>query len=196
MVRSDLGAAGVMFTLDTESGFDQVVFITAAYGLGETVVQGAVNPDEFYVDKRNLAAGRPAILRKTVGGKAQKMVFTADTDRRDGRRPPWRFRADERIRFSITDAEAEALARAAVTIERHYGRPMDIEWGRDGQDGELYILQARPETVKSQEAEHGQPAPLSAEAAAAAWSRRAARSARRSGRARCGSSARRRKWIA
>ncbi len=155
MVRSDLGASGVMFTLDTESGFDQVVFITAAYGLGETVVQGAVNPDEFYVDKRNLAAGRPAILSKTVGSKAVKMIFTAV--RAAGRStvtevvPP-----AERIRFSISDAEAEALARAAVTIEQHYGRPMDIEWGRDGMDGKLYILQARPETVKSHEegAEH------------------------------------------
>jgi len=150
MVRSDLGAAGVMFTLDTESGFDQVVFITAAYGLGETVVQGAVNPDEFYVDKRNLAAGRPAILRKTVGGKALKMVFTAA--RAAGKSTVTEeVPADARIRFSITDAEVEALGRAAVTIEKHYGRPMDIEWGRDGTDGELYILQARPETVKSQE---------------------------------------------
>jgi len=150
MVRSDLGAAGVMFTLDTESGFDQVVFITAAYGLGETVVQGTVNPDEFYVDKRNLAAGRPAILRKTVGGKAQKMVFT---DARSAGRSTATVEVpvEERIRFSITDSEVEALARAAVTIEKHYARPMDIEWGRDGQDGELYILQARPETVKSQE---------------------------------------------
>ncbi len=150
MVRSDLGASGVMFTLDTESGFDQVVFITAAYGLGETVVQGSVNPDEFYVDKRSLAAGRPAILRKSVGGKALKMVFT--DGRAAGRSTATvEVPAAERVRFSITDAEAEALARAAVTIERHYGRPMDIEWGRDGRDGQLYVLQARPETVKSQE---------------------------------------------
>ena len=150
MVRSDLGASGVMFTLDTESGFDQVVFITAAYGLGETVVQGAVNPDEFYVDKRNLAAGRPAILRKTVGGKALKMVFAEG--RAAGKSTATvEVPSDERLRFSITDGEAEALARAAVTIERHYGRPMDIEWGRDGRDGQLYVLQARPETVKSQE---------------------------------------------
>ncbi len=150
MVRSDLGAAGVMFTLDTESGFDQVVFITAAYGLGETVVQGAVNPDEFYVDKRNLAAGRPAILSKSVGGKALRMVFAAT--RAAGRSTVTEVvPAAERIRFAITDAEAEALSRAAVTIEQHYGRPMDIEWGRDGVDGELYILQARPETVKSRE---------------------------------------------
>ena len=150
MVRSDLGAAGVMFTLDTESGFDQVVFITAAYGLGETVVQGAVNPDEFYVDKRNLAAGRPAILRKTVGGKALKMVFT-DTRSAGKSTATVEVPAAERVRFSITDAEVEALGRAAVAIEHHYARPMDIEWGRDGHDGQLYILQARPETVKSQE---------------------------------------------
>ena len=150
MVRSDLGAAGVMFTLDTESGFDKVVFITASYGLGETVVQGAVNPDEFYVDKRNLAAGRPAILRKAVGGKAIKMVF-AQTRSAGKSTATVEVGAAERVRFSITDDEAEALARAAVTIERHYGRPMDIEWGRDGQDQQLYILQARPETVKSQE---------------------------------------------
>ncbi len=148
MVRSDLGAAGVMFTLDTESGFDQVVFITAAYGLGETVVQGAVNPDEYYVYKRNVTEGRPAMLRKTVGDKAIKMIFAADASA--GRSvttvdvPP-----AERICFSISDAEAEELARTALVIERHYGRPMDIEWGRDGVDGHLYILQARPETVKS-----------------------------------------------
>ena len=150
MVRSDLGAAGVMFTLDTESGFDQVVFITSAYGLGELVVQGAINPDEFYVDKRNIAAGRPAILRKTVGGKAQKMVFT-DTRVTGQSTSSIEVPADERLRFSISDDEAESLARAAIAIERHYGRPMDIEWGRDGQDGALYILQARPETVKSRE---------------------------------------------
>jgi pyruvate,water dikinase len=150
MVRSDLGAAGVMFTLDTESGFDQVVFITASYGLGETVVQGAVNPDEFYVDKRNLAAGRPAILRKTVGAKALKMIF-GDAHSAGQSTATVEVAAAERVRFSITDDEAEALARAAVAIERHYGRAMDIEWGRDGRDQQLYILQARPETVKSQE---------------------------------------------
>jgi pyruvate,water dikinase len=150
MVRSDTGAAGVMFTLDTESGFDQVVFITAAYGLGETVVQGAVNPDEFYVDKRNLAAGRPAILRKTVGTKALKMVFAADNAA--GRSTATVDVPEaERLRFSLTDAEVEELARFALVIERHYQRPMDIEWGRDGGDGKLYILQARPETVKSRE---------------------------------------------
>ena len=131
MVRSDLGAAGVMFTLDTESGFDQVVFITASYGLGETVVQGIVNPDEFYVYKRNLAACWPAILRKTVGGKAQKMVFTSS--RSAGRSTATvEVAAEERIRFSLSDAEAEALARAAVAIERHYDRPMDIEFAKDG----------------------------------------------------------------
>ena len=150
MVRSDSGAAGVMFTLDTESGFDQVVFITAAYGLGETVVQGAVNPDEFYVYKRNLAAGRPAILRKTVGGKALKMVFT-DAARAGHSTTTVEVPAEDRLRFSITDAEAEELARYAIVIERHYGRPMDIEWGRDGTDGRIYVLQARPETVKSRE---------------------------------------------
>ena len=149
MVRSDLGAAGVMFTLDTESGFDQVVFITSAYGLGETVVQGAVNPDEFYVYKPNVAAGRPAILRKERGTKAQKMIFSdADAGRSV---TTLDVPVEDQRRFSITDAEAEELARYALTIERHYGRAMDIEWGRDGIDGKLYILQARPETVKSQE---------------------------------------------
>ncbi len=150
MVRSDLGASGVMFTLDTESGFDQVVLITASYGLGETVVQGAVNPDEFYVYKPNLDTGRPAILRKTVGGKAIRMVF-ADGRNAGHSTATVDVPGDERNRFSITDAEAHELARYAVTIEKHYGRPMDIEWGRDGVDGRLYILQARPETVKSRE---------------------------------------------
>jgi pyruvate,water dikinase len=150
MVRSDTGASGVMFTLDTESGFDKVVFITAAYGLGETVVQGAVNPDEFYLYKPNLAAQRPAILRKTIGGKAVKMVFT---DARGAGKSTAIVDVPEaeRLRFSISDEEAHALARFAVIIEQHYGRPMDIEWGRDGDDGQIYILQARPETVKSQE---------------------------------------------
>jgi len=150
MVRSDLGASGVMFTMDTESGFDQVVLITAAYGLGETVVQGAVNPDEFYVYKPGVAAGRPAILRKTVGGKAMKMIF-AGAQSAGKSTATVEVPEAERHRFSITDAEAEELARYALIIERHYGRPMDIEWGRDGQDGKLYILQARPETVKSRE---------------------------------------------
>jgi pyruvate, water dikinase len=146
MVRSDLGASGVMFSLDTESGFDQVVFITASYGLGETVVQGAVNPDEFYVYKPALGAGRPAILRRTLGSKAIKMVFS---DAREAGRSVRTLDVPEaeRRRFSITDAEMEELARYAVIIERHYGRPMDIEWGRDGLDGKIYILQARPETV-------------------------------------------------
>ena len=150
MVRSDRGAAGVMFTLDTESGFDQVVLITAAYGLGETVVQGSVNPDELYVYKPNLAAGRPSILRKSVGTKAIRMVF-ADDARAGKSTVVTDVPEEERRRFSITDAEAEELARYAVAIEHHYGRPMDIEWGRDGIDGKLYILQARPETVKSRE---------------------------------------------
>ncbi len=150
MVRSDQGAAGVMFTLDTESGFDQVVFITASYGLGETVVQGAVNPDEFYAYKPNITAGRPAILRKSVGEKTVKMVF-ADKSGAGESVATVDVPAAERRRFSITDAEVEELARHALVIERHYGRPMDIEWGRDGVDGKLYILQARPETVKSQQ---------------------------------------------
>ncbi len=150
MVRSDLGASGVMFTLDTESGFDQVVLITASYGLGETVVQGAVNPDEFYLYKPNLDTGRPAILRKSVGGKAIRMVF-AEGKNAGQSTTTVDVAADERRRFSITDAEAHELARYAVAIEKHYGRPMDIEWGRDGVDGRLYILQARPETVKSRE---------------------------------------------
>jgi pyruvate, water dikinase len=150
MVRSDQGASGVMFTLDTESGFDEVVLITASYGLGETVVQGAVNPDEFYVYKRNLALNRPAILRKSVGTKAIRMVF-ADAERAGHSTNTVDVAADERLRFSITDEEAHELARYAVIIEKHYGRPMDIEWGRDGVDGKLYVLQARPETVKSRE---------------------------------------------
>ena len=150
MVRSDLGASGVMFTLDTESGFDQVVLITSSYGLGETVVQGAVNPDEFYVYKPNLDAKRPAILRKTVGSKAIRMIF-ADDQRAGNSTATVDVAEDDRHRFSITDAEAHELARYAVSIEQHYGRPMDIEWGRDGTDGKLYILQARPETVKSRE---------------------------------------------
>ena len=150
MVRSDLGASGVMFTIDTESGFDQVVFITSSYGLGETVVQGAVNPDEFYVYKPNLDAKRPAILRKTVGSKAVRMIF-AEGQRAGTSTVTVEVADEDRHRFSITDAEAHELAGYAVSIEKHYGRPMDIEWGRDGTDGKLYILQARPETVKSRE---------------------------------------------
>ena len=150
MVRSDLGAAGVMFTMDTESGFREVVFITSGYGLGETVVQGSVNPDEFYVSKLCLANGKPAILRRALGGKAIKLVF--DTEARAGRSvKEVEVAAAERDRFSLSDGEVEELARYALAIERHYGRPMDIEWGKDGEDGKLYILQARPETVKSQE---------------------------------------------
>ncbi|HET7731680.1 MAG TPA: phosphoenolpyruvate synthase, partial [Usitatibacter sp.] len=150
MVRSDLGAAGVMFTMDTESGFREVVFITSSYGLGEMVVQGAVNPDEFYVSKLCLANGKPAILRRGIGTKAIKMVF--DAEARAGRSVKQvEVEAAARDRFSLADAEVEELARYALAIEKHYGRPMDIEWGRDGEDGKLYILQARPETVKSQE---------------------------------------------
>lgn len=148
MVRSDIGASGVTFTLDTETGFDQVVFITASYGLGETVVQGAVNPDEFYVYKPSLTQGRPAILRRNLGSKLIKMQYAAG---RDIGRPVETVDVDEaaRRRFSITDRDVEELARHAIVIERHYGRPMDIEWGKDGEDGKLYILQARPETVQS-----------------------------------------------
>lgn len=148
MVRSDIGASGVMFTLDTESGFTDVVFITASYGLGETVVQGSVNPDEFYVHKPTLSAGRPAILRRNLGGKAIKMIYSGDVAHGRSVRVV-NVEEAERRRFCLTDAEVEALARQAVIIEKHYGRPMDIEWGKDGRDGGLYILQARPETVKS-----------------------------------------------
>jgi pyruvate,water dikinase len=151
MVRSDLAASGVVFTLDTESGFRDAVFITASYGLGEMVVQGAVNPDEFYVHKPTLAAGRPAILRRTVGDKAIRMVYSGPGDPAgDGK--PVRVedvREADRQLFSITDAEIEDLARQAVLIEQHYGRPMDIEWAKDGNDGLLYVVQARPETVQS-----------------------------------------------
>ncbi|MFN7086190.1 MAG: phosphoenolpyruvate synthase, partial [Burkholderiales bacterium] len=150
MVRSDLGASGVMFTLDTESGFDQVVFITASYGLGETVVQGQVNPDEFYVYKRALQQGRKAILRRGLGSKAVKMVYS--DDRQAGRSVKTIAVAEaDRRRFSISDAEVEELARYAMIVEAHYRRPMDLEWGKDGVDGKLYILQARPETVKAGE---------------------------------------------
>jgi pyruvate,water dikinase len=150
MVRSDLGAAGVMFTMDTESGFREVVFITASYGLGETVVQGSVNPDEFYVSKQCLSNAKPAILRRSLGGKAIKLVFTDDASAGNSVEEV-NVAPVDRDRFSLADAEVEELARYAMAIEKHYGRPMDIEWGRDGTDGKLYILQARPETVKSQE---------------------------------------------
>ena len=150
MVRSDIGSSGVMFTMDTESGFTDAVFITSAYGLGEGVVQGAVNPDEFYVYKPALRAGRPAVLKRGVGGKATKMVYTDDAT--VGRTTEFVdvAPADSR-RLSLTDAEVEELARHALVIEEHYGRPMDIEWGKDGQDGLLYVLQARPETVQSRQ---------------------------------------------
>jgi pyruvate,water dikinase len=148
MVRSDTGAAGVMFTLDTESGFRDAVFITSSYGLGETVVQGAVNPDEFYVFKQTLAAGKYPIIRRSIGSKLIKMEFTAAGEA--GRVKTVDVTPELRNRYSITDADVIELAKYAVIIEKHYQRPMDIEWGKDGQDGKLYILQARPETVKSQ----------------------------------------------
>jgi pyruvate,water dikinase len=152
MVRSDLGAAGVMFTIDTESGFEDVVFITSSLGLGESVVQGSVNPDEFYVHKPSLRAGKKAIIRRSLGSKLEQMVFTtAQEFQASGK---WvktiEVPTEQRNRFSLSDADVEQLAKYALAIEVHYGRAMDIEWGKDGVDGELYILQARPETVKSQ----------------------------------------------
>ncbi len=152
MVRSDKGAAGVMFTIDTESGFDQVVFITSSYGLGETVVQGAVNPDEFYVHKPMLEAGKQALIRRNLGSKLLQMVFaTPEEKAASGKLVSTTDVSPElRNRYSLTDAEVHELARYALVIEKHYARPMDIEWGKDGTDGKLYILQARPETVKSQ----------------------------------------------
>ncbi len=152
MVRSDLGAAGVMFTIDTESGFEDVVFITSSYGLGETVVQGAVNPDEFYVHKPTLRAGHQAVIRRNLGSKLIQMVFASAEDRAASGKlvHTTDVPTEQRNRYSLTDDEVQQLARYALVIEQHYGRPMDIEWGRDGQDGQLYILQARPETVKSQ----------------------------------------------
>ena len=153
MVRSDLGAAGVMFTIDTESGFNQVVFITSSYGLGETVVQGAVNPDEFYVHKPMLAAGKMAVIRRQIGSKLIKMVFASDEERRTSGHAVKTVDVpiEARNRYSLAQEQVTQLARYAVIIEGHYGRPMDIEWGLDGQDGQLFILQARPETVKSQQ---------------------------------------------
>jgi pyruvate,water dikinase len=146
MIRSDIGASGVMFTLDTESGFRDAVFVTASYGLGEMVVQGAVNPDEFYVHKPTLNAGRPAILRRNVGSKAIKMIYAEG-----GKSPVTTVPVDDASRklFCLTDEQVEELARQAVRIEEHYGRPMDIEWALDGLDGQLYVVQARPETVQS-----------------------------------------------
>ncbi|MCO2145559.1 phosphoenolpyruvate synthase [Pseudomonas aeruginosa] len=148
MVRSETGTAGVMFTLDTESGFRDVVFITGAYGLGETVVQGAVNPDEFYVHTPTLEAGRPAILRRNLGSKAIKMIYGDEAKAGRSVKVVDVDRAD-RARFALSDAEVTELAKQAMIIEKHYGRPMDIEWAKDGDDGKLYIVQARPETVKS-----------------------------------------------
>ncbi|MGI0953863.1 phosphoenolpyruvate synthase [Pseudomonas aeruginosa] len=148
MVRSETGTAGVMFTLDTESGFRDVVFITGAYGLGETVVQGAVNLDEFYVHKPTLEAGRPAILRRNLGSKAIKMIYGDEAKAGRSVKVVDVDRAD-RARFALSDAEVTELAKQAMIIEKHYGRPMDIEWAKDGDDGKLYIVQARPETVKS-----------------------------------------------
>lgn len=150
MVRADLGCSGVMFTLDTETGFTEVVFITSSWGLGETVVQGAVNPDEFYVFKRNVAAGRPAVLRRTLGSKAIKLVYNDQGNGGDYTRTIEVPEAD-RDRFSLSDEDAESLALQALSIENHYGRAMDIEWAKDGRDDNLYILQARPETVRSRE---------------------------------------------
>ena len=153
MVRSDLGAAGVMFTIDTESGFDQVVFITSSYGLGETVVQGAVNPDEFYVHKPMLKAGKKAVIRRNLGSKMVQMEFTTPAEKAATGQlvKTTDVPTEQRNRYSLTDADVEQLAQYALVIEEHYGRPMDIEWGKDGTDGLLYILQARPETVKSQQ---------------------------------------------
>jgi pyruvate,water dikinase len=152
MVRSDLGAAGVMFTIDTESGFKDVVFITSSYGLGETVVQGAVNPDEFYVHKPALQRGKLPIIRRALGSKLIRMEFASAAEKAESGRlvKTVDTPTEQRNRYSLSDADIVELAKYAVIIEKHYGRPMDIEWGKDGADGLLYILQARPETVKSQ----------------------------------------------
>ncbi|HEU4460018.1 MAG TPA: phosphoenolpyruvate synthase [Methylibium sp.] len=157
MVRSDLGSAGVMFTIDTESGFKDVVFVTASYGLGETVVQGAVNPDEFYVHKPALKAGKKAVIRRNLGSKLIRMVFTTPEEKAAAVGKTSKLvktidtPTEQRNRYSLNDDEVAELAKYALIIEQHYGRPMDIEWGKDGNDGRLYILQARPETVKSQQ---------------------------------------------
>ena len=156
MVRSDLGSAGVVFTIDTESGFPEVVFITSSYGLGELVVQGAVNPDEFYVHKHSLNIGKFAVIRRVLGSKLQRMEFASAADKAADPSQPRKLvhtvdtPPEQRNRYSLNDAEVTELARYALIIEKHYGRPMDIEWGKDGIDGQIYILQARPETVKSQ----------------------------------------------
>ncbi|WP_250657941.1 phosphoenolpyruvate synthase [Alkalimarinus coralli] len=148
MVRSETASSGVMFTLDTESGFNDVVFITSSYGLGETVVQGAVNPDEFYVHKETFEAGRPAVLRRNLGSKAIKMIYT-DQAHAGSSVETVKVDTEQRSLFSITDEEVLELTRQAIIIEKHYKRPMDIEWAKDGDDGKIYIVQARPETVKS-----------------------------------------------
>lgn len=152
MVRSDLGAAGVMFTIDTESGFKDVVFITSSYGLGETVVQGAVNPDEFYVHKPALQRGKFALIRRNLGSKLIQMTFSTPEEKAASGKlvKTVEVEVEQRNRYSLNDDDVIELARYALIIEQHYGRPMDIEWGKDGNDGKLYILQARPETVKSQ----------------------------------------------
>ena len=149
MVRSDIGASGVMFTLDTESGFDDVVFITSAYGLGETVVQGSVNPDEFYVHKPTLVSGKPAILSRNLGSKAIKMIYAEAKS--SSPVTTTEVNPEDRIKFSLNDSQIEELAQYAIKIESHYGRAMDIEWALDGNDSKLYIVQARPETVKSRQ---------------------------------------------
>ena len=187
MVRSDLGASGVMFTLDTESGFRDVVFITSSYGLGETVVQGAVNPDEFYVHKPALRSGHAPILRRTLGSKAIKMVY-AGTREAAARVATVDVPRAERTRFSLTDADVDRARAQALIIEEHYGRPMDIEWGKDGDDGKIYILQARPETVQSRAGRTD--AALHAQGQTSHGARRAAApSASASAPARCASSA-------
>jgi len=149
MVRSDIGSSGVMFTLDTESGFDDVVFITSAFGLGETVVQGSVNPDEFYVHKSTIKAGRPGILSRSLGSKLIKMVYAEDSS--SSPVTTTEVELEDRLRFSLNDSQIEELAQYAMKIESHYGRAMDIEWALDGMDGKIYIVQARPETVKSRQ---------------------------------------------
>ena len=150
MVRSDIASSGVMFTIDTESGFEDVVFITSSFGLGEMVVQGAVNPDEFYVHKPTLDSGKPAIVRRNLGSKLTKMIYSADQSHGNQVTIVDIDPADSKT-FSLTDEEVQALAKQAQIIEKHYDRPMDIEWAKDGADGQLYIVQARPETVRSRE---------------------------------------------
>jgi pyruvate, water dikinase len=192
MVRSDKGAAGVMFTLDTESGFRDAVFVTSSYGLGETVVQGAVNPDEFYVHKPMLAQGKKAVIRRNIGSKMIKMTFSAE---KVAGKSVVTEDVEESLRhqFSINDEEVMELARYAMIIEKHYGRPMDIEWGKDGIDGKLYILQARPETVQSQ-AYGRQAGKVQAELSSPRCWPPVVPLARKSASARCVSSRTRRKW--